>query len=876
MMFTTVLLLSVTSAMVIPLLDAHQNIKFDPFPQIDEYKCTRFLQNAMEDKAMEHYYSFTNQVISALSKPFPHRELISQRMIEGDLEAWKESITVKYYKWLDYFQWWIVFGGSFIVVCCLFSLGYFLYRCCVLCCRKRTKETTDHEYDRCKRNCLNTLLSLLVVANVFAGTALFISTQYMEYGAEELPQRVNNCIDDLNLYKRNTDEQVKKLLITDYQKLNHSLLTSFGRSGELIVEKIKEITGASAVDQLLLVAKNASEVLATMKEADVLLRQTNDEMTRFKNEFSRMKKTSSEELLECVKAEIDPKKQQLCQRTAQMLEALDSFKGLIELELNEFQNSEDLRTLINANISYRFQNALDQFKGFSDDIQQHINSRLSHITNEIKQIGDGLFQVAEAISKQIRQVYLDGLYDAVNKFTEKGSRFSQYVEYSWYGSLILSGLFVFISLTFLLGLFYGCCGRRPTYYNDDCCVRSTGSKFFSCGMFVSVFLMFFLSLITITIMFIGGNTANLVCHPLNNPLLRPDSLSLAERVVDTLNLNRFNKTEGGFDISKIKVADIIQGCDGNETFYSMLNLDAKHHLTNIIQQYDYNSLKQYLYSLLSTFKTTITVTMAIGPEHLKILESLSQVNLSATTDQSITMIETEITSLELLPKADTLREDLQSFQESPKAVDSVLSNLSSLESNYSRSIRDNLEKLLSLLRKSRAQQRDMNIPFADLPVKLQHAQALLKNEFQDFLRNASIEITDDYQKDIDGYIKHVSRAIRTDVTSCEPIKQIGHGVRSALCASTVDPLNGIWMSMLLSLLLTMLIIVLSTPLVQLYKRMHSYPKYTVHEPLGDQQMNAFATDTYDTRVKHRVYSSGNYGNYNDIYPPPYLGARLRS
>uniref|UniRef100_A0A1I7ZEU6 Protein tweety homolog n=1 Tax=Steinernema glaseri TaxID=37863 RepID=A0A1I7ZEU6_9BILA len=242
-----------------PSFCAHESIKFDPFLQSEEYKCTQFLRDAMEDKAMEQYYSFNNLVIEVLSKPFPHRELISQRMLQGDLDAWKESFTVQYYKWLEYGQWWMIFGGSFVAVCLLFSVGYVLYRFCICCCRSRAKETTDREYDRCKRNFLNVVLSILAIANVFAGTALFISTQYMEYGVGELPRRVNNCIDDLNLYKRNTDEQVRKLLITDYQKLNHSLLTTFGKSGELIVGRIKEITGAGAVDQLLLAAKNASE-----------------------------------------------------------------------------------------------------------------------------------------------------------------------------------------------------------------------------------------------------------------------------------------------------------------------------------------------------------------------------------------------------------------------------------------------------------------------------------------------------------------------------------------------------------------------------------------------------------------------------------------
>lgn len=39
----------------------------------------------------------------------------------------------------------------------------------------------------------------------FAVASLLISSQYAEYGASELPHRVGNCVDDLSIYKRDTD-----------------------------------------------------------------------------------------------------------------------------------------------------------------------------------------------------------------------------------------------------------------------------------------------------------------------------------------------------------------------------------------------------------------------------------------------------------------------------------------------------------------------------------------------------------------------------------------------------------------------------------------------------------------------------------------------
>ncbi len=78
---------------------------------------------------------------------------------------------------------------------------------------------TDQQHDACKRNFLNVLLAACVLVNMyspfsrtffiflfrFAVVALVISAQYAEYGADQLPGRLNLCIDDVNVYKRDTD-----------------------------------------------------------------------------------------------------------------------------------------------------------------------------------------------------------------------------------------------------------------------------------------------------------------------------------------------------------------------------------------------------------------------------------------------------------------------------------------------------------------------------------------------------------------------------------------------------------------------------------------------------------------------------------------------
>ena len=56
----------------------------------------------------------------------------------------------------------------------------------------------------------------------------------------------------------------------------------------------------------------------------------------------------------------------------------------------------------------------------------------------------------------------------------------QWVEYRFYLGLSMASLILLILLSFILGLFYGMCGKRPGgLYGDDCCNRVTHTAWHS-------------------------------------------------------------------------------------------------------------------------------------------------------------------------------------------------------------------------------------------------------------------------------------------------------------------------------------------------------------------------------------------------------------
>uniref|UniRef100_A0A915EES4 Uncharacterized protein n=1 Tax=Ditylenchus dipsaci TaxID=166011 RepID=A0A915EES4_9BILA len=86
---------------------------------------------------------------------------------------------------------------------------------------------------------------------------------------------------------------------------------------------------------------------------------------------------------------------------------------------------------------------------------------------------------------------------------------------------------------------------------------------------------------------------------------------------------------------------------------------------------------------------------------------------------------------------------------------------------------------------------------------------------------------------IDKYAQHVNHSMMTEISSCVPISNIAENTRAAVCDYTLDPFNGVWMAMAISLLLMLPIIMLSTSLVRLYARIHPFPKYIINEPSNE-------------------------------------------
>ncbi|VDM94619.1 unnamed protein product [Onchocerca ochengi] len=116
----------------------------------------------------------------------------------------------------------------------------------------------------------------------------------------------------------------------------------------------------------------------------------------------------------------------------------------------------------------------------------------------------------------------------------------------------------------------------------------------------------------------------------------------------------------------------------------------------------------------------------------------------------------------------------------------------------------------------------------------------------------------------------------TNVSSCIPLFNIVKRTRAALCQAFIDPFNGVWASMVISILCTIPLIIMGSAASSLYKKKHPYPKYIVNEPTntdGQEASGTLVTDFYDVRSKQQKLTHPNTCTMYFGYPPPYLRTR---
>ncbi|EJD74117.1 hypothetical protein LOAG_18522, partial [Loa loa] len=568
--------------------------------------------------------------------------------------------------WLDYESWWIVLGTLIVITTVLFSLLYIFYstvRCCIT--SSKTK-TTDRKRDYCKRHLLNIFITVFVLIDVFAVSTLLISSQYAEYGADELPRRLSHCINDLSYYKKETDQRIRNTLIDDFQKLNESLSALIASGGKPIVQRVKKITGAYAMDPFLNISNEAQELLKLVANDENKLKKLNGELFSLRNELTKLYQTSINEIRTCIHNDFEIIKRH-CQEIGNELADIDNITLHLQQDILNSDTMNALNRLAESDVAEIFVEALSDFKDGEIELNKKVQEKEQAIQTSIKEIHHDLLRIADTLSTQIRQIKPELLHNVLKQYM--GANYHNIVQYTWYASLTLCAIFSLKVLYFLFALCYGCFGRRSNDFRNDCCVRTTGSKLFVCGIWLAIILLPVIAALTASLLLIGVNAYSLGCWPLDDPFSRPDMLSFSERMFDAWRNKQIEEDLSPL-MNQLSLANVIRSCMRNETLYHIFAMDNKYHLYDL-RQYGkelYDRLELNIQDAFSDISLSKSIATFASPEQLAMLQQAVNITIKSNIPQISLQIKNNVEQLEKFPRLISLIEDDHAGGNLPRSV----------------------------------------------------------------------------------------------------------------------------------------------------------------------------------------------------------------
>nr|CAD2188884.1 unnamed protein product [Meloidogyne enterolobii] len=892
-------------------------IQFEPFKKSTEYRCGAFGQQfSQKDPAMKILHSVQNGFIKTFSEPFPHRTLLSDEALLGQKDAWERSFTERRDHWIQFERWWLLLALFLISIPPIFAILYLFIRCCICLCKQNSEKSnrendSDRRCDWLRRALLNGLLGIFVLIIIFCSAVLLLSTQYAQHGLDELPTRLHYCANDLLIYRGESVEQMRKLLRDDFVRFNQTLHSALDKAGESTVQRLKQVTGVERLDKAVISASNAPRLLSTYKELQLELGKTLDARHSLQIKLLKLRQ-AKDNLADCEKTSENGEKSAICHQAKQAINPiLELAKSVINEEEEDGinvvtgdwqleQRAREISSLLpeqipivlnqieQIDIERRFATPIEGLQILQKGIQTEVDERREDAEERLRLLDKTLQSNYEQISSAIKSVDLRFLDEQIiDPMMAHRERFRQFVHYGWVASLIVSGLFAFLSLAFLLGLCFGCCGRRPSEFeDDDCCVRSTGANFFGCSIWLSLALLSVFGLISASGMLIGANLGHLICNPLKEPLARPDIISFFDRLITIyeldkpkINSEKINSFQQIFT-EKRRPENFIRGCNQGKTLYLMLELDKKFTLINGGNDNEYeemaNSIRQSLLSgrllekaLAGPPSTSSSPTStafssrwnSFGTEMRIGLEELGQVEIPEWKENNLQEFCAQRTRFQLEGVTVELRHLRQSSEEKQKGqveeLETVLHFLEELRPDTVQ-VRALIENVCSRLEQFRSDVFALKIDSESLLKDVEKAQKELGSEqkLRQNLHSVALKVANEFADLVRQYGEHINNSMNNEVTSCAPLAEIAVHTREAICDYALDPINSLWLSLGLGLLLLLPIIVLASILNPLYRRTNAYSQYNVPSITDCPNENHFQTDIYNMDSNNYISSGG--------------------
>ena len=348
-------------------------------------------------------------------------------------------------------------------------IGFFF--CCCRCagrCGAYPDTHYDKKSDSCKRVVLGILLSFFVIAALFGAVSAFVCNQYTYAGWSEVTTRLDSSLEDTGEYIQHAGDSIETLLVTNFAEMEEDIGQILDDSGPILKKKLADITEAIAIDDLTNIVSGLDEVKRRLNQVLDYTRTLDDKVNQLKDGLSRSQKDLNFALTEC-------KSNTAC---ANFLQEFNLEKDLamaedfinIKFNMPEVNNVlRDISLLIESDIEEKVKEGKAEMDNIEGKIEDSILDIKPKVKSEIREMGVQLERQNNEIQSALREIDVAVIQKDVPQLDQHTEL---YIKYRYYVGLGMASLVLVILGCFIMGLFYGMCGKRPGgLYGDDCCNR---------------------------------------------------------------------------------------------------------------------------------------------------------------------------------------------------------------------------------------------------------------------------------------------------------------------------------------------------------------------------------------------------------------------
>ncbi|XP_065338123.1 prominin-like protein isoform X3 [Cloeon dipterum] len=808
-------------------------------------------------KGMGHLYMVTAMFMQYIQKgdPLP-KGFLTVKQGRLDVDEIQSKLVTDWHKVVLHYAGPLMLAMGTLLFGVVMPCAGFLF-CCCRCSGKcgARSHAYDKKHDPCKRAFLGIILATFATIILFGVVCAFVTNQYMDDGVHELPDNARTGLGDVELYMSNTKEEVNTLLVTNYRELQTVLNEILEASGQIVKDKLAEVSKAVALNNLTAIATGLTKIKGDLSD----ISKISQELQRFGLQLNAGMTEIKEKLKSRIEKCQQPCRDALTQFKIYGVSAKSDFSKLLDKYVpklsNLSANYQKLAFEIDSNIGNEVMKGKRAFDDIQFRIQHEVNTTIPRIKQSIQKAGkaceDTALKINRAIenSQQIPQ-------NAIGKIDRGEDYIKEYAIYRYYVDTTVSSLLLLILICLTFGLFYGFCGKKVDlmYGTDDyCCNKGTGGRYLMAAVYLMFLFTIGLAAVAVIHLLLGVVAEKTVCESLKDPTPNNQVMSLVNDLVKNMDRDPKSTTAG------INVTHMISSCHRNESIYKVLSLEAMMNVSQV-SQFKFG-IADEMAEMQKQIKISNDVTILTDEAKTRLLElassSLSDLNFTSYID----LVENQIASIDLNKLILVINETTKKLRPEDTVYYELRNDVMYIE-GFQVNVLDKMIDLSKRLRESTNNlQEDLKFNYTSLRQAIDQllrevddAQEYLQQHGPDEVVKLAQIFVDEFMKHIENYYLRVVSMTKNSIGKCWPISQAYNATVISMCSKIVNPFNGYWVSIGWCLALFLPCIVVCVILASLYSKSNTYLG-----PLDTDMYDAYGDrDNIPLNVHDKKYGGGGH------------------